>query len=573
MSHPAPLSRPALALLLLPLAGTPAAAQSLHPPGATISGAAHADITPDGFKAIANLLPGLVPTGLDIPTVGDSSSGTWGLCALGGYEYELSNGWVDIAIDSASLTPQSGYLQLDANLQIGVNSSADPLNLYIEALCIGSTCKGYVTPFSATLSTTLALQVTGSGTDRRLDAQVGAINVSHSLSSSNIVISDCWIGTLESVLGIFGLSIFDLILPLVEDQLDSAVADFGPEIEALIEDAFSSLTIEQELDLGGAQATLNLYPSAVDIQTSGVRVTMDGGMTAVEPADCVADYDPGGSLKTSNAAPSIGSAPSGISPDYHAGILLSDDFGNQALYSLWRGGLLCYTLDENADIGVPITTSLLGLLAGDAFDELLPTSQPMVLQTRPKAAPTLQFAGEHDLGVQVEQLGLEFYGELDGRMAQLLAVDLDAVAGVDLELDGATGALALNVALSGEDVTPSVTHNEFAPEASGEIEAQFSGVFDSLVGTLIGGLVGDLAFNLPSFEGYGLTSLQTSAAGSAGDWLGAYAKLGPVSYTSAGCDEGGGCDMGCASGSRAPGSGWLLLGLPLALAGLRRRPV
>lgn len=562
----------ALAVLLFGTAPRTAVAQDLHAPGATIEGAAHADITPAGFNAITELLPGLVPSGLEIPEVGDSYEGLWGQCWLGGYEYRLSDGMVDIGITSASLVPQSGYLQLDADMQISVNSSSSPLSLLLAVECIETDCDGYVTPFNAYLSTTLALQVTGTGTERTLDAQVGTISLTHELSSSNIVIEDCWIGTLEDVLGFFGLSIFDLILPLVEDQLSSAVSDFGPEIETLIEDAFSSLTINESLDLGGAQASLQLYPSAVTIEPAGVRLTLDGGMSAVEPAECVAAYDMGGSLKTANAAPAIASVPTGIDSGYHAGILISDDFGNQALYSLWRGGLLCYTLDENADIGIPITTSLLGLLAGDAFDQFFVESAPMVLQTRPKAPPTLAFTGDHDLGVEVDQLGLEFYAELDNRMAKMLAVDLDAVAGVDLALDGATGAMAINVALSGDDVIPSVTHNEFAPDASAEIEAQFSGVFDSIVGSLIGGLLGDLAFSLPSIEGFGLTSLETSAAGSANDWLGVYAQLGPVSYTSAGCDEGGGCDMGCASGSRAPGSGWLLLGLPLALAGLRRRP-
>ena len=567
-----PLLAPAALLLTSPLlASLPASAGALHAPGAVISGAAHADITPQGFEALSALLPGLVPTGLEIPAVGDSYGGLLDQCWLGGYEYNLSGGVVDIGIVDVSLVPQTGYLQLDADLQIAVNSVSSPLSLLLSVECIDTTCDGYVDPFDASISTTLALQVVEVDGVRTLDAQVGAIDLSYSLAAEDIHIEDCWIGTMEEVLGFFGLSVFDLILPLVEDQLAGAVGDFAPEIEALVEDAFSQVVIQQTLDLGGAQANLELYPSTVDIQTSGVRLTLDGYMDAVAAAECVADFDPGGSLATPSAAPPIGSAPSGIGADYHAGILLSDDFGNQALYSLWRAGLLCYTVDESADIGIPISTSLLGLLAGDAFDELFPESVPMVIQTRPKVAPTLAFGGEHDVGVVVEELGLEFYGELDHRQAQVLAVDLDALAGVDLSLDGATGQLAIGVALTGEDVVPTVTANEFAPDTSADIEASFSGVFDSLVGTLISGLVGDLAFALPSFSGFGLTSLEVAGAGTDADWMGAYAGLGPVSYESAGCDEGGGCDMGCASGSRAPGSGWLVVGLPLALAGLRRR--
>lgn len=552
------------ALLLLSL---PAAAQDLHPPGATISGAAHADITPEGFNAITALLPGLVPSGIEIPEVGDEYEGVLGQCWLGGYEYNLSNGMVDLAISSSSLVPQSGYLDLDATMVITVNSSSSPLALLLSVECIDTTCDGYIDPFEANIHTTLALRVV----DGVLDAEVGEIALTYGLSSSDIHIDDCWIGTMEDVLGFFGLSIFDLILPLVEDTLVDAVGDFAPEIETLIEDAFSQVVIQQTLDLNGAAADLELYPSDVLIEPSGVRLTLDGYMDATTANECVAAYDPGGSLRTDSSAPAIGSLPGGVTAGYHAGILLSDDFGNQALYSLWRAGLLCYTIDDSADIGIPISTDLLGLLAGDAFDELFPESKPMIIQTRPKASPTLEFDGEYDVGMIIEQLGLEFYGELDHRQALVVGVDLDALAGIDLSLDGATGEMAIDIALEGEDVITTVTDNEFAADASADIEDSFAGVFDSLVGSLIGGLVGDLAFSLPSFEGFGLAGLEVAPAGTDADWMGAYATLAPVTYESAGCDEGGGCDLGCASGSRAPGAGWLLVGLPLMIAGLRRR--
>lgn len=564
-----PLLAPAaLALLSLSL---PAAAQDLNPAGSMIGDAINVDVTPEGFAKLGELLPALVPASVEIPYMGDSYDGAAGQCWLGGYAYSVSNGKVNITISDMSLVPQEGYLQLDATFLIAVNSSSDPMYLYYSAECLDDTCDGHVDAFPATISTTIALQVLDSGGTRSLDATIGSINLSYSLSSSDIHLDGCAIGTVEDVLNFFGLSIYDLILPLVQDQLNSAINDFGPQIETLIEDAFSQATIEQTVDLNGVSANLALAPSAVEIKPAGVRLSMDGSMSTSEVAPCVAAYDPGGSLSTPSDLPGIGTAPSGVSPGYHLGLLLSDDFGNQALYSLWRGGLLCYTIDDSANIGVPITTDLLGLLAGDSFKELFPESKPMIIQTRPKAAPTLDFAGEHDVGIDVTQLGLEFYGELDNRQALIVGLDLDALAGVDLNLDGATGNLGIDVALSGDDVIPTVTDNEFEPDASGDIEASFSGVFDTLVGSLIGGLVGDLAFALPSFDGFGLSSLEVSPAGPSGDWLGAYASLDQVDYVGSGCGSGGGCSMGCAAGSKAPGAGWLFLGIPLVVAGLRRR--
>ncbi|RME23853.1 MAG: hypothetical protein D6798_12645 [Deltaproteobacteria bacterium] len=532
-----------------------------HPAGATITNAASADITPTGFDTLAAILPALVPTGLEIPDMGDDSTL---------YAYSLSGGTVDIEIVDVSLVPQTGYLSLDADMLVSVNSPSDPMSLYYEIIGIGDTCDGWVDPFSASLQTTLAMQVV----DGVLDAQVGTINVGYDLASDDIHLESCALGSLEEVLNWFGLSLYDLILGMVSDQLTSAVADFGPEIEALIEDAFASATIQEQVDLNGVTADLELYPSDVQIQPSGMRLIMDGSMSASEPADCVAAYDPGGSLATASSPPSIGAVPAGIDPAYDVGLLLSDDFTNQLLYSVWRGGLLCYSLLPGDDtLPIPLDTNLLGLLAGDSFDELFVEPQPMILQTRPKAPPTVDYESDSDLGVDVHQLGLEFYGELDHRQALILAADLDVQAGVDFDLDATSGELGIVLALSGDDVTTTVTDNEFVPDATADIEASFGGAFDTLIGPIIDGLAGDLAFSLPAFEGLGLTSLEFATTGSARDWLGGYATLGPVSYGKGGCDSGGGCDMGCASGSRAPGSGWLLVGLPLGLAALRRRRI
>lgn len=564
---------PALSLLLPLLLSPEAAAEDLHPPGVTIQDAVVVDITPEGFETVLALIPGLIPTGLEIPAIGDEYEGVADQCYLGGYAYSLSDGYVDVSIVDASLVPQSGYLAMSADMLVSVNAPSDPLALYYELECLGDTCDGYVDPFNASLNTTIAMQIVEVGGVPTLDAQIGTIDLGYDLSGDDIHLDGCALGTVEDILNWFGISLFDLVLGLVEGEINSAVADFGPEIEALLEDAFSQAAIQEQVDLGGVVADLELFPGAVEIEPTGMRLAMDGGMDVASPSDCVDPYDPGGSLATNTSPPGIGTAPSGVTPGYDAGLMLSDDFGNQLLYSVWRGGLLCYSLAPGNDLlPIALDTSLLGLLAGDAFDELFPDSKPMQIEVRPKAAPTMVYDSANDVAVHVEQLGLEFYGELDHRQALVVGIDLATDAGVDLELDGATGNLGILLDLEGEDVIPTVTDNEFAPDASSAIEESFSGVFDTLVGAVLGGLTEDLAFALPAFEGLGLTSLQFAPTGTEQDWLGGYAAMGPVSYESKGCSEDGGCDMGCASGSRAPGSGWLLLGIPLALAGLRRRP-
>ncbi|MCB9779133.1 MAG: hypothetical protein H6742_11265 [Alphaproteobacteria bacterium] len=553
-------------------ASLPAAAQD-HPAGQTIDNAVGIDVTQAGFDAILALVPSLLPSGIEVPELADEYEGALGQCWLGGYAYSVYDGWVTLSIADAALVPNSGYLTLDADLRIEVNDASVPMQLYTELECIGDTCDVWVDPFTANINTTLALAV-----DERtglLDAQIGTINLDYSdLTSGKIHLENCWIGTVEDILNFFGLSLFDIVLGLVGGELEGAVADFGPQIEVLIEDAFNTLVLEDTIDLAGVQASYGIVPGDVQIEPAGVRILMDGYMDVAEPAPCIAAYDTGSSYGTDGALPAIGSVPTGVTPGYAASALISDDFGNQALYALWRGGLLCYTLQPGDDtLPIPLDTTLLGLLAGDAFDDLFPESKPISIVTRPKNPPLLAFDSESDIGIVVDDLGLEVYGELDHRMALVVGVDLDAEAGINLALDGTTGDLAIELALAGEDLVPTVTDNEFAPGKDADIEASFSGGVGSLIEPIIGGLAGDLAFALPAFEGIGLTTLEFAPTGPGGDWLGGYAGLGAVPYggDAAACGTGGGCDMGCASGSRAPGSGWLVLGIPLALIGLRRR--
>lgn len=566
-----------LTALLLALS-TPSLAET-HAPDAVIENAVYVDIPPQGFEAIAAAAVGLVPTSLPIDDVSDEG-GTW--CF--NYAFSLSGAWVAFEVVDTVITPEDGYLDLTITLNVQVNDASDPFALYTELACIGDTCEGYVKPFPVTLHTTLALDVVrGSDGNPTLDATVGTLDLTYDLdTTSDIDLGDCGISTLDEILGFFGLDLYGFVVDLVDSQLESALADVGPQIETAIEDAFGSVLIDQDVDLNGTTLHVSLYPSDVQIDPSGVRLAMNGGLSSDAASDCIAEFDPGGSLATPSDPPDIGSAPDGVDSDYHLGALISDDFANQGLYSLWRGGLLCYTLGD--ELGIPLDTgTVLTLLAGDAFDELFPEPAPIGIQTRPRQPPLLDLTGEHDLNVAVDELGLEIYADVDGRKAQVLGLDLGVDAGVDLSLDGSTGDLGLGIDLGTDTMSCTVRSNEFEPEANAEIESQCAGALGSLAGTVLSGLLGDLAFALPSFSNMGVTDLEVAATGPSNDWLGLYAWIGEVSYgsgdTSLGCggtDTGSGTSSsgcsggGCSTGGRST-SRWALLAIPLALAALRRR--
>lgn len=563
------------ALSLFALLVAPAFAAD-WPVGAPIDNAAAIDVTPEGFDAVAAVIPAFLPSSIDVPAV----SGDGGECWLVGgytYYYALSGAWAGIQVVSADITPGNGVLDVTADLLVTVNNSTSPFALDYEAACgvIGDTCPGYITPFNVHIDTTIGLAVTPDAYGvPHLDATVGAINLTYDVSGDNFQL-DC---TTADVIGFFrdylGLDLYDYVLGLVSDQLNSTVADLGPTIESTLEDAFAQATISQDLDLNGASAHLDLYPSDVDISPAGLRITMAGDSYASAQAECIAAFDPGSSLATPSAAPDIGSAPSGVDTPYHLGLNLSDDFTNQLMYSLWRGGLLCYSLAPGG--AFTLDTSILNLLTGDAFTDVFPESQPVILSTLPRGVPTVDYAGGHDIDVDLHDLDLEFYAELDGRQARVLSVSLSGPVGADLDLDGATGNLGIVLDINADNLTPEVVYNELHADANDAILDSFGSTLSGLMDTVLSGFIGDLAFALPSFSGLGLQELQVSAAGSNEDWLGAYARVGPVTYGSAdggcGCGSDGsssGCSSGCSTdGGVDPAA---LGAIPLALALIMRR--
>lgn len=562
-------SRATAILLLLPTL-----AVASYPPGTVVEDALVVDITEEGFTAITGVLPTLLPSEIPIDDIGDDG---------GIYEYGLENMWIGITVDNAVITPESGYLDVAIDLSIQVNSSSDKFSVLYEILwVIGETCYGYIAPFEASIETQVGLSVYDMDGDglNDLDAEILGIAFDYDIDGANdINIDSCSIGYVEEALNFFGLSIWDLVLTLADPLLQSAVEGFLPDLEETIEDAFAQAQISDSFDLGGVVVDLELYPANIEIEPAGLRLGMNGGMSSDQAADCIAEYDPGGSLSTLSDPPALGSAPSSVPAGYHMGLMLADDFGNQALYSLWRGGLLCYALTaEDDSLPIPLDTSILGLLAGDAFDDLFPESKPLVIQTRPRKAPELDFAADHDAAVVVEELGLEFYGELDHRQSLILGLDLEADVGVDLALDGSTGELAIEVDLGSDAVTAAVGTNEFNPAANPDIEGNFSEVYETLVMGIVSGLIEDLTFPLPALEGFGLTGMDIAGAGADEDWLGIYASVGVVSYDNGGCtDESGGCSTGsgcegggCATGGPSPGR-WMAFSFALFAAVFMRR--
>lgn len=570
-----------LALLLSP------AALAERPVGQPILDAIVVDITDEGFDVAADGLPGLIPETFDIPEV--HLYHCQEQCFLGAcwcwyaYQVDVTNGYASFATSYIDLVPGSpdashtALLNLSAGLVVSVNRASDPM--YVDASAgvivdgLASTnCDVWVDPFPVTVNATVGLKIDGG----RLDATVPTPTYNLGLTNNHIKVSGCFIADFENVANFFGFSLYDLVIDAVLPQVDDAIAEFPPQVEALIEDAFSQAIFADTFDLAGVELDMIVAPTDVHTTPEGLRLSI-GGAFHTEKDACIEGYGIDGSLATPSNLPAIGQVPGNLPFEGHMGVYVDDDFLNNALFALWYGGLLCYEVNDDSELDLPIAinTALLGLLAPGVYDELLPDIVPLEIVTRPARPPEITVTGNNDVNVVVNDLGLDMFAELDGRQTRLVNLNLALDAGVDLNFDGNSGVLALDVHLDGSRLTPKVTFNEYTAEANGTLENSFTALFDQIVGPLLGDALGGLAFPLPAFEGIGLADLVVRPAGSADDRIGVYGAVGtsvPYYDPNAGCGCGGdseGCDTGCTTGS-LPSRGLLVL-FPAVIALLRRR--
>ncbi|MFT6147048.1 MAG: hypothetical protein ACJAZO_000492 [Myxococcota bacterium] len=564
-------------LSLLSLLTLSVATAQTVPADAPIERAVSIQVTQTGLDNFGAFLPALIPESLAIDDVRQSGGG--GFC-LAEFELELGNTaagmGVEVALEIVDIRfrPVTGRLNTQIDLLVSINDSGNPFDFNFDVACISGNCAGWVRPFPVTATVPFQLAVvTAPDGSRVIDATVEPITIDNGLNNTHIELIDSCstLDTIDSVLAAFNLSIYDFIIGVVDPFLAGAIDDQVGDIELQIEDALSAARYEDVIDLAGAELSVLIEPRDIDITPGGLTIDLLGAISS--PADpCIADLDPGGSLLTDTLVPEIGDNPAGTEFIIHVG----DELVNQGLYGVWRSGLLCYEIsaESEIDIGFPIDSSLLGLLGGEGFEDILPEEpQPIVIVTNPIEAPTADFEGGYDLTAEVRELGLDIFTEIDFRQTRALGLTIEADAGVDIVFDGNTGLLAADIALGPDNITIIATHNELVVEASAAIEDSVSGLVGVLLDSLVGDALSGFEFSLPSFEGVGLVTAEAAPSGD-GDWLGLTATIGDVPYEGAGCDEAGGCSGGDTTGgcsSAAGGMGAALFLLPLVLVRRRRQ--
>lgn len=540
----------------------PSLALADWPPGALIDPAVSVDLTESGLNAAVDTVPGMLPAQMDLPDM-------YGEGTL--YRYWVRNMWVAFEVTGSDVQTDLDTIHLNIDLSAWMNNAEDPFNVEADAYTFWwwnlADCAVHVDPFPVGIVADLDLRMDYTQVPARLDAEIVLLeDVSVGLDREAVTM-ECWVGSADEILDYVGLSPVDMAIDFALEEINGQVEGMLDELEVTIEDSFNGLAIEQTVDLGGIPLEVSLHPTDVKVRPEGLRVVMGGSFDA--PAhECVAAYEVNKSPATQGLAPDIGSAPGDLAlTPHHVGAFIDDDWLNQALYAVWRAGILCQ--DLSADDGLPLTTALLASFSPDYATFFPDSSAALQLITRPAAPPILLAEGGRDLNLRVEKLGVDIMADLDYRRMRVMGAELTVEGGADLALEPATGMLAVLLDLDADGLQTEILHNELIPDQNSALEAGFANLYEGVILPLILSYTGDLNFQIPSFSGFGLLSLDVRPAGSESDHFGAYANIGPVSYgEGTGCNSSeGGCSGGCATG--APWGG--MFGFSLGLGALLRR--
>jgi hypothetical protein len=592
--------------LLSPLFATPLFATLAfadNPLGQEIKDGVLVDVSGTGLGLVEDLAGDLVPPRTDLAPFGftDSSGCVPFIGCASNLEVDLSGAFVELEIGQLALRPGTDALTLEVDLTVYLNRSNDPADLYLYAEILGldlidETCDLYLDPINLSFDAAVQLDLRhdpngrdldgdGQPDTQRLDVVIPPATWTWDADEGDFNFGGCGtadvVNVINDITSFFGFNIYDEILALIEPAIDDVVADLPASIEPAIEDLFQEFIINEEIDLLGTPLTLTLWPSTVTTappsagNTGGMRVGLST-IIDVPAAACVEKYAIDASLATPSQPPQIG-AGGGGGTDPAATAFVDDDFVNHLLFAAWKGGLLCQVVSadsEDISLPLPLDTGLLTILAPNVFTDLFPAAAPMEIRIDPREPPTADPTGPHDFDIAAHELGVGFVADIDGRKSRFVEISIDADAGIDLTWDNAIGAVAIEVALDGDALQPTVTANEFKPESSDAISGQFSVLFDLLVGPLLDDALSGLTFPVGTIEGLGITGLDVGTAGTNGDWTGVHLEAGVPTYYAVGCDTSEGCDTSsCSKGCSQGGAGGqvVFVLVPLVIAALRRR--
>lgn len=536
-----------------------ASAETL-PPGEEIERAAALHVTNGGFRHMGDAIEGLVPASFPIEDV--SGETVCDDADANPLSYELDSTEIVLAAENVDIVTSEG--RLDITLYLSIQS--DPADLVIQGDCtflteLDETCALKIKETSVVAHLGMTMELIDGEDGPTFDVIVEDPTVE--MSPINNPLSDCVLADAVDFLLIDDeAGITNILMAFVEPEL----VGLGAELEVTIEDALNQTVIDTEFSLGEADLALSLYPTMLELDDAGLILGLGGTVTPSQLSDCVPASD--GSEFANADWPDFDETAWETSLDYDAGLFLSKGYIDHILWNVYASGGLCLDVAELAGDTLTLETELFGPIFGDEFGALFPESQPIGLDAKPTQPPTIAFDDDTpEIALVLEDFGLDFSAELDGRDTRLFQVGLNLDVGIDPGLSPTEFAPAILIDPDQIDYTE--PYNELLP-------AGFSaGLADFLPTILTQFLPDDVLpiIALPDFYGLGLETVfwvpddegewqggfmlidvagvtPMEIPGCQGGSLGCDGEESPDFNAMLGCDESGGCgDSGCSGDS------------------------
>ncbi len=311
----------------------------------------------------------------------------------------------------------------------------------------------------------------------------------------------------------------DEIETLIEDLIEDAlVSTIPPMLEDLLNDIPQNFSFE----IDGIPFDVKYEIDRINWDDTGGSFYMNTGMKTDVQSALVTDF--GGSLSSPGTPPShedMGQYVPGTQNFYGFGMLFDDDFFNQALYSLYKAGLISQDFEDIAATGdTLIQFAFPGL--HDAYpgqvNATLRAMLPPVIIVAPQDSGT---DGAIPVEIQIGDLIVNMLVDgADGEKPFVkMAVSLKIPATLDVQFPD--NILVLDF---GDPEASIYTISE--PLMHFENNALFEDAAPLIVELLVpmlGDLVGNIA--IPSFGGYSLSVVDEMIMGSSNDFVAIFADL------------------------------------------------
>ncbi|MBZ0273378.1 hypothetical protein K8I61_15170, partial [bacterium] len=317
----------------------------------------------------------------------------------------------------------------------------------------------------------------------------------------------------DSLEDLFEDTIEDIIEDLIEDVLSDAVP---PLLEELLNQIPTSFTF----DVGGISFAVEYAFDHITWDEDGGSFYMDMSMDTPDIVPGIPNH--GGSLYTPGIVPphnAMGKYMPGSANPYGIGVMLADDFLNQALNLLYRTGLI----SQDLDLGVDTSNALINLIfpgldaaaSGDIIVKLRPQFPPVLYVAPQGGSPTY-------IPVEIQMGELEVNMFVDTGADEVLFLQM--AVGLILPADMGVKFPDNTIELFFGD--PEMAIYVFAEPLINWDNNLFEDVAPLLADILIPLLSEFLGgIQLPTFEGYGITVLDQDIMGANNDFIGIFSDI------------------------------------------------